>query len=83
MGTSQVALDVVYDTGSDWVVVEGKTCGNCEGNTYDPSTSTASKQIGTKISKRNYGTASLWGTEYTDKVCINSNKGCVNNFQYF
>ena len=28
-------MDVVYDTGSDWLVVEGATCSNCEGNTYD------------------------------------------------
>ena len=52
MGTGQVALDVVYDTGSDWVVVEGETCGNCEGNTYDPESSTASNRVGTEISKR-------------------------------
>ena len=28
-------MDIVYDTGSDWLVVEGSTCENCEGNTYD------------------------------------------------
>jgi len=28
-GTSQVEFDVIYDTGSDWVVVEGKNCTNC------------------------------------------------------
>ena len=28
-------LDVVYDTASDWLVVEGLDCDSCEGNRYD------------------------------------------------
>ena len=28
-------LDVVYDTASDWLVVEGSNCDSCEGNTYN------------------------------------------------
>ena len=32
-------LDVVYDTGSDWLVVESNTCTNCEGDTYNPAKS--------------------------------------------
>ena len=28
-------MDVVYDTGSDWLTVEGADCVPCEGNTYD------------------------------------------------
>lgn len=42
IGTSETAsatLNVVYDTGSDWLVVEGKTCAVrsiCKGNVYDP-----------------------------------------------
>jgi hypothetical protein len=71
-GTSQVEFDVIYDTGSDWVVVEGKNCTNCQGNTYDPSSSSQSKQVGKKLSTRTYGSAVLYGTEFTDKVCINS-----------
>jgi len=33
-------LDVVYDTGSDWLVIESHTCTNCEGDTYNPAVST-------------------------------------------
>ena len=32
-------LDVVYDTGSDWLVIESSDCSNCEGDKYDISTS--------------------------------------------
>ena len=32
-------MDVVYDTGSDWLVIEGNECSACEGNVYNPSNS--------------------------------------------
>jgi hypothetical protein len=84
MGTSSVKFDVIYDTGSDWVVVEGKNCTNCQGDTYDPvASSIQSKQVGTTISSRQYGNALLYGTEFLDRVCINKLQGCVENFQYF
>ena len=37
-----VLMDVVYDTGSDWLVVEGHECVNCQGNVYDPADSSVS-----------------------------------------
>ena len=70
-GTGQVYFDVIYDTGSDWIVVDGQSCSNCEGNVYDPSTSEASKNLGKPVSMRAYGTALLFGTEFSDKICIN------------
>ena len=33
----QSAMDLVFDTGSDWLVVEGSQCVNCEGDRYDIS----------------------------------------------
>ena len=80
-GTTE--MDVVYDTGSDWLVMEGSSCSNCEGNLYDPSTSQGTpKKIATEISERNYGSASLTGYEYTDKVCITLTL-CEDNFEFF
>jgi hypothetical protein len=70
IGSSQEEFDVVYDTGSDWVVVEGNQCRNCEGNTYNPLKSTSSKNLGKGTSVRAYGSAVLYGTEYTDKICL-------------
>ena len=83
-GTSSVGFDVIYDTGSDWVVVEGKNCTNCQGDVYNSTASSIqSKQVGTSISSRTYGNFLLYGTEFLDRVCINYLKGCVENFQYF
>ena len=76
-------MDVVFDTGSDWLVVEGKNCSNCEGNTYNPLKSAGNAQkVSTKLSERNYGSASLVGNEWKDKVCIDLNH-CVNDFEFF
>jgi hypothetical protein len=35
MGDSLTRLDVVYDTGSDWLVVEGSICEECDGDKFD------------------------------------------------
>lgn len=70
-GSGQEEFDVIYDTGSDWVTIEGKNCTNCKGNTYDSTKSSESKQVGKSVSARQYGSALLLGTEFTDKVCVN------------
>ena len=72
-------MDVVLDTGSDWLVVESHHCTNCEGNRYDVS---SSRQVGEEISSRIYGSAQLEGIEYTDTVCFMLTT-CVANFEFF
>lgn len=62
-GSQRSELDFVFDTGSDWVVVETSQCANCEkdpaNDVYDVSKSTTVKTVGTAISERAYGTAKL------------------------
>jgi hypothetical protein len=77
MGTSGVRMDVIYDTGSDWLAVEGSTCTTCEGDKYD-GTATGTK-LSSIISTRNYGSVRLTGYTYKDRVCI-ANSYCVNDF---
>ena len=78
-------MDVVYDTGSDWLVVEGSDCTNCEGNTYDIGPSVDAGQaiaVSNEQSNRSYGSAELIGQEYTDTVCILFS-ACVEGFEFF
>ena len=39
-------LSVVYDTGSDWLAVEGSRCSDCQGKTYDHMTSMSAQGKG-------------------------------------
>ena len=34
MGKSYFGMNVVFDTGSDWLVIQGSTCTNCNGTTF-------------------------------------------------
>ena len=81
-------MDVVYDTGSDWLVVEGNDCWNCDGNVYDPFEDISglgrAKRISEGWSSREYGSAYLEGYEYLDTVCLTPNSStCIENFEYF
>lgn len=78
-------MDVVYDTGSDWLVVEGADCDNCEGNKYniEPSLDQGiAAATSNTVTQRSYGQATLWGKTYTDTVCILFS-ACVENFEFF
>jgi hypothetical protein len=67
MGPEFTPMEVVFDTGSDWLVVEGDSCYNCEGNTFNE---TSGVKLSSEKTERLYGSAALEGFEYTDLVCI-------------
>lgn len=69
MGDAQTRLEVVYDTGSDWLVIPDITCSNCDGTVHDNSFAT---KVDENITERLYGSAALEGRTYSDKVCLNS-----------
>jgi hypothetical protein len=43
MGSQKQRLDIVFDTGSDWLVLESKTCTNCVSTLYNSDASTTFK----------------------------------------
>ena len=63
MGTAKVGFDVVYDTGSDWLAIEGDECSTCDGDKFDGSGGEITDE---KQTERNYGSASLKGHTYKD-----------------
>ena len=73
-------MNLVFDTGSDWLVVQGKDCSSCKGNKFDPFIT--GKLVNGKLSTKTYGTAVLNGTVFKDIVCLDGEK-CVNEFEYF
>ena len=82
MGSQKDSVDVIFDTASDWLSVEGNLCTNCEGNTFSVTESSTADQVGSIISERSYGGTNLKGFEYTDRVCVTTNE-CVNDFEFF
>lgn len=82
MGTQKEAMDVIFDTSSDWLAVEGLYCEACTGNVFNPAQSDTGKKVGTENSDRTYNEIIVTGTEWTDQVCINDDH-CVNDFEFF
>lgn len=81
VGADQTVIDVVYDTGSDWLVIPDADCFSCEGTKHDSSQATP---VDTETSSRAYGSAYLEGKTYTDTVCLDSlSTTCATDFEYF
>lgn len=72
-------LDVIFDTGSDYLVIEGSDCINCYGDTYDTSRSERAEQISEVKSLRVYGKDQLEGYTWQDVACI-ALSACVFDF---
>ena len=76
---------MVYDTGSDWLVIEGQSCYNCQGDKYDISQALENGQAkldSINGSERVYGSAKVSGKVYTDTVCVGL-ANCVEDFKIF
>ena len=82
MGSQNQALDVIFDNASDWLVLEGSSCTNCDGSTYAIENSTEARQVGLDYSSRSYGTTEMTGTEWVDQVCVTL-QACINEFEFF
>ena len=82
MGSQNSYMDVIFDNASDWLIVEGNDCINCEGKTFNIDNSSSAKQIGTSFSQRSYGAASMVGSEWTDLVCVTL-QACISDFEFF
>lgn len=77
-------MDVLFDTGSDWLVLEGKSCDTCEGkDLYNPKKSESSKKLSKEDSSRYYGSANVSGQIYTDTVCVTNSFLCLYDYPLF
>ena len=80
-GSEKQEYNLMFDTASDWTVVDGIECGNCMAR-YDPTTSTMSNKIGENESARIYGEHKMMGYEWTDQVCV-TESACIKDFEFF
>lgn len=70
MGENQEEVNVIWDTGSDWLTIESYLCTSCLGNTYDHSTETTFNPIADSDTTLSYGSATLNGYKAEDTVCF-------------
>ena len=68
MGSNLSTVSVIFDTSSDWLVIEDTACGTCEGDRYDASRS--GKLVSQEDVTREYGSIEFTALEYVDKICI-------------
>ena len=72
VGNPEQKLDVIFDTGSDWLVLEAKECLNCLKNSYDAEKSETFERVDLDLVEHVYGTAQLYGFDARDDVSLDS-----------
>jgi len=70
MGSSQKILDVIYDTGSDWLVVDTDFSSNCHDPVYNTRSSTDYRRVSRSKMYQEYGSASIEGYNVTDSISV-------------
>ena len=79
VGESDSRQNVLFDTGSDWLVLEGRDCKNCKDNKYDPNTSKSfvkGNEIEKYISSGTFMNVSALRVQ--DQICLKSFSLCVD-----
>jgi hypothetical protein len=80
MGQNFQEMRVVYDTGSDWLSIEGSNCTMCAGDKFDAQVSGTRKND--QSVSRMFGSVTLTGHVWTDRVCI-AETTCIGDFEFY
>lgn len=74
MGSRNVSMTVIFDTGSSvyWVPVESCDDNCYDAKLYDTSESTYYSQTSNSLRKLTYGSGSVYGYPSKDRVCLNN-----------
>ncbi|CDW83707.1 eukaryotic aspartyl protease family protein [Stylonychia lemnae] len=81
LGDDPQLSELVFDTGSGWLIVTTTSCSSCESKVYNPAKSSKSKMLERVPKTLKYGSATVMGQSYLDKVCLNEIV-CADNFQF-
>ena len=78
-------MDLLFDTASDWLAVEGGTCINCSDNKYDITENLKNGYavyIESGPEELSFGSETWSGRTYTDTFCLDFSS-CVHDFEFF
>ena len=78
MGNSLTPVTVIFDTSSDWLLVEDAACGSCTGNTYHAN---RGRLVSAKRETLQYGKIEFTTLQYRDTVCVETTQ-CMLNYEY-
>lgn len=77
-------MKLIFDSSSDWIMVEGKDCKNCKDNKYDQFRSSFFNERSSTESNRRFGTIMHFkGRQVSDEVCMLRNEICIKPFSWF
>jgi hypothetical protein len=77
---------VVFDTGSDWFVLEADLCSNCIAPFYRTEESKTVVFDSSNSRSIDYGSASLTGSDATDMIAVNIHTSiatAIKDFRWF
>lgn len=84
IGTPQQEVQLILDTGSDWMVVEASDCTSCLNNTWDRFKSKTYSRVDNDYIEHVYGTALLQGYDAKDAVSMDlEGLTRVSKFEFF
>ena len=82
-GSQFQEMQVVIDTSSDWLLIEGSDCFNCQETTYDPSTSQYYEEISSREFSRDYGNIIQTRVkEVKDFMCLGFDDVCIEEMKF-
>jgi len=73
MGSHGQAMDLIWDTGSSWTVVEGNQCLNCDKSTYQTKKSRFYDKLDCEIDEIFYGSGYVAGMYSQDAMYLDKN----------
>ena len=78
-------MQVVFDTGSDWLILETTECRSCRENRFDTGNSFSFRPYNLgSIDEMSYGSLNVKGYEALDFVCFTNNYShCARDFRWF
>ena len=84
IGSSNQEMQVIFDSASEWLLIESGECETCLGDKYYSESSAFFQVSSGEVVERKFGTIiHLSGVKAIDQVCLVAETVCVNPYAFF